>query len=159
MSRTTRETGHVQGLEPGRVQQLLTVAVEQVGRDAEAEDRDPRAAPMTRARVREVLREEGDVDDDVAKGLEEALFRDAESAIIKTEHGQYLLDVPAALDFIRHREWRLATGRLDLAAAVALVGALDHAEHEGGFYLPTTLQALRMRTRAALDGLTLTEVY
>jgi hypothetical protein len=144
--------GHVRGLQPARAQELLAGAVHAIRDEEEAALRanamDENAGEFTRAGLRQHFLEQG-VTEEQADALVFAFWR----AIPPLSRGYGAFALPEnAEDMAAHRNWRLTSGRLQLADVLALRQMFERAAKEGQELTPG-LAEFQRRSAAALKGL------
>lgn len=152
MSSVERGTGKVMGLSAPEATDALVEAARSLGEGNR----------FTRVMARELFVKMGH-GEEVADGLVQALIRtpgvlpsDAEGREDLLGRNQFSgadwVMEPGTLRNLRHREWRLTTGRLDLASAETLVKLIRAGEADGA-EIPEALEALRDRIVAATSNL------
>lgn len=134
------ETGSILGLEPARVRQLLLAFHDR----AYGESFRPRDAAAYFVSDHDVTEEQG-------RQLAQAYLRVPGVKPVDGEEGTWRSgnNVRPLID---HREWRLPTGRLDLAGARWVIEAVGIAEKALG-EVPDTVEAMRDRCRRAVASL------
>ena len=130
---TERGTGRVAGLTRETTQTVLHHAADLLSQRkrgaSPAEMRDTLLAVSPR------------LTDAQLAGLAQALTRTP--GVLRTGHGRYKVTTDA-VRFLKHRDWRMPSGRLDLASAEMLVELVNDAEGSGRT-IPSALAALRDR--------------
>jgi hypothetical protein len=130
-------TGAVRGLDPATVQQLLLATLELLD-DGQAFSRADLRGHLCVA-AKHALSEQ-----DVA-AMEHAFFRSVCPVPVGT--GVFVLPQHAEA-LLRHRDYRLPGGRLQLCDVMQLVGALQLAEDTGAALTPNLAERLQAYTKA-----------
>lgn len=133
-----RGTGKVMGMARESVRSWLLRAAEHIGPGEE----------FTRAEVKAFFVDEG-LPEGLAENLLWAFTRLPH--VRRIDQGRWKLS-PRVERYIIHRDWRMPTGRLDLASAEALVDVVNDAKGRG-IPIPERLQALRDRAAEHIEHL------
>lgn len=143
MSSVERGTGMVMGLSPQASRDALVKVARAIGEGNR----------FTRKMAREMFVKGGHSEEE-AEGLVQALIRsdgvaepvDADGNLLGRNQysGADWRLTPGAVRYLSHRDWRLPTGRLDLASADTLLVLIRHGRDDG-IPIPGALEALEDR--------------
>lgn len=147
MVQSRGQTGHVRGLAPEAADSYITQAVLYTQTEL--------GGVFTRAQLRKYARETFNLSAQKAEGI---VFAVCDLPGVTSEvKGVHRL--PAlALEYARHRMWRLPSGRLGLADAIEFVDMVNASGHRPDDVLPPGLLALYKRCRDGIKHLGVKEV-
>lgn len=149
MAKPRGPQGTVLGMPAGRVQELLAGAVAAARATQAAGPERGGDGLFARDDLRRHFRAEG-LSDEQAEAMVHAFWR-AVPPVPDGGYGRYRLP-PHADAMVRHREWRLTSGRLALADVLRLRQLLGGEKGRGRALTPG-LEAFRRRADKALRGL------